>query len=166
MNGQEVAIRLMALVWSAQVFASAAASTPRRRARLAQSVAEHARRIPATLVYARSQNNNHLVTESAALYTAGAVLDNASWRAAWLALAESRAPAPDQHVRRVHPAQHQLSPPHASVCFVGGCDSSRASGELAAGDTRRARLAPRIGCSRCLIQPRARCQISAQTTGP
>jgi len=80
MNGQEVAIRLMALVWSAQVFAPAAASTPGRRGRLAQSVAQHARRLPATLVYARSQNNNHLVTESAALYTAGAALDNPSWR--------------------------------------------------------------------------------------
>ncbi len=80
MNGQEVGIRLMALVWSAQVLASATASTPARRARLARSIAQHARRIPATLVYARSQNNNHLVTEAAALYTAGAVLDNQSWR--------------------------------------------------------------------------------------
>jgi hypothetical protein len=79
MNGQEVAIRLMALVWCAQVFAPSAASSRRRRTRLARSIAEHAARIPPTLVYAR-QNNNHLVTEATALYLAGAALDHRSWR--------------------------------------------------------------------------------------
>ncbi|MBN1451222.1 MAG: hypothetical protein JW963_09425, partial [Anaerolineales bacterium] len=89
MNGQEVAIRLMAFVWAGQVFETppigggetAAASSPERRARLAQSVAAHAARIPPTLVYARAQNNNHLVTEAAALYTAGRALGHAGWRA-------------------------------------------------------------------------------------
>ena len=80
MNAQEVAIRLMALVWSAQVFASASFSTPARMRRLARSIALHAARIPPTLVYARSQNNNHLVTEATALYLAGAALDHADWR--------------------------------------------------------------------------------------
>jgi hypothetical protein len=87
MNGQEVAIRLMALVWAGQVFAASgvketeAGSSVERRARLAQSVAQHAARIPPTLVYARAQNNNHLVTEAAALYTAGRALGHAAWRA-------------------------------------------------------------------------------------
>ncbi len=52
----------------------------KRKQRLALSIALHAARIPPTMVYARSQNNNHLVTEAAALYTAGAVLDHRPWR--------------------------------------------------------------------------------------
>jgi len=79
MNGQEVAIRLMALVWCLQVFQRSASSTPRRITRLCRSIAEHAVRIPLTLPYARSQNNNHLVTEATALYLAGAALDNPRW---------------------------------------------------------------------------------------
>jgi hypothetical protein len=81
MNGQEVAIRLMALLWALHFFAPASASTPRRIARLTHSIALHAARIPPTLVYARAQNNNHLVTEAAALYLAGASLQRSSWEA-------------------------------------------------------------------------------------
>ena len=80
MNGQEVAIRLMSLLWAAELFGTAAASSAERTARLIQSVEEHARRLPPTLVYARSQNNNHLVTESAALYAAGSALGQSAWR--------------------------------------------------------------------------------------
>ncbi len=74
MSGQEVGLRLMSFVWAAQVFAKAEESTPARLAALAASTAAHAARIPATLLYARSQNNNHLLTESAALYTAALTL--------------------------------------------------------------------------------------------
>lgn len=85
MNGQEVAIRLMALVWAAQVFADSPRSTPERIRRLGESIAIHAGRIPPTLVYARAQNNNHLVSESAALFTASHALpdhpDANNWRA-------------------------------------------------------------------------------------
>ena len=80
MNGQEVAIRLMSLLWAAQVFQTASASSAERREQLVQSIAHHAARIPPTLIYARSQNNNHLVTESTALYTAGIALDQPRWR--------------------------------------------------------------------------------------
>lgn len=84
MNGQEVAIRLMTLVWAGQVFEAASVSSSDRRARLAHSIAAHASRIPLTLVYARAQNNNHLVTEAAGLYTAGLALpdhpDATDWR--------------------------------------------------------------------------------------
>ena len=45
---------------------------------LHQSILHHASRIPPTLVYARSQNNNHLVTEAAALYTAGLFFKNST----------------------------------------------------------------------------------------
>jgi len=74
MSGQEVALRLMAFVWAAQVFEAASVSTPERKIRLTASVAAHASRIPPTLVYARSQQNNHLLTESAGLLTAGLAL--------------------------------------------------------------------------------------------
>lgn len=81
MNGQEVALRMLAFVWAAQVFETATASSAERRGRLIQSIHAHAARIPPTLIYARSQNNNHLVTEAAALYTAGLFFDNRIWRA-------------------------------------------------------------------------------------
>ncbi len=80
MNGQEVAIRLMSLVWAEHVFESASATSAKRRGLLIQSIYAHASRIPPTLVYARSQNNNHLVTEAAAIYTAGLFLKNSAWR--------------------------------------------------------------------------------------
>ncbi|HUI88014.1 MAG TPA: heparinase II/III family protein [Anaerolineales bacterium] len=80
MNGQEVAIRLMNFVWAAHVFQAASVSTPERCGRLLRAISQHAARIPATLVYARSQNNNHLVTESAALFTAGLMFDRPGWR--------------------------------------------------------------------------------------
>lgn len=73
-SGQEVGLRLMAFTWAGQVFAKAAESSPARLAALAAATAVHAARIPATLLYARSQNNNHLLTEAAALYTAGLAL--------------------------------------------------------------------------------------------
>jgi len=91
-SGQEVALRLMALVWAAGAFAGSTASTPERMNRLAISVAAHAARIPPTLVYARSQNNNHLLSEAAGLFTAGLALPehpaSAGWRKlgwTWLA---------------------------------------------------------------------------------
>ncbi|MDK1119397.1 MAG: alginate lyase family protein [Anaerolineae bacterium] len=80
MNGQEVAIRMLAFVWASHVFESAAASSPERRAQLATSVATHAARIPPTLIYARAQNNNHLITEAAALYTVGRAFGNSKWQ--------------------------------------------------------------------------------------
>jgi len=83
-SAQEVALRLMAFAWSLQVFATSQHSSPERQARLASSIARHAARIPPTLVYARSQNNNHLLSEAAGLFTAGLALpahpQSARWR--------------------------------------------------------------------------------------
>ena len=49
-----------------------------------RSIASHAARIPSTLVYARSQNNNHLLSEAAGLFTASLALrdhpDADRWR--------------------------------------------------------------------------------------
>ena len=74
MNGQEVAIRLMVFVWAAQVFADSSESTKQRKNDLTRSIGEHAARITPTLLYARSQNNNHLISEAAGLYTAALAL--------------------------------------------------------------------------------------------
>lgn len=85
-SGQEAALRLMAFVWSAQVFAGSPGSTPERKAALARSVAAHASRIIPTLVYARSQQNNHLITEAAGLLTAGLALPDHPQASHWCAL--------------------------------------------------------------------------------
>ncbi len=82
-SAQEVALRLIAFVFAAQVFASSPHATPQRAALLAQSVADCADRIPPTLVYARSQNNNHLLTEAAGLYTAGLALPEIPQASSW-----------------------------------------------------------------------------------
>jgi hypothetical protein len=67
-------LRLIALVFTGSVFAMSKHTTPGRIAILAEAVANHANRIPPTLVYARAQNNNHLLSEAVGLYTAGVVL--------------------------------------------------------------------------------------------
>lgn len=67
MNGQEVALRLLTMLWAAQVFAPSPHTTPDRQQRLNAAILAHAHRIPPTLDYALSQNNNHLISEAAAL---------------------------------------------------------------------------------------------------
>jgi len=73
-SAQEAAIRLIALTYAVQIFALSQQTTPERVELIAWAIAIHAERIPPTLVYARSQNNNHLITEAVGLYTASAVL--------------------------------------------------------------------------------------------
>ena len=73
-SGQEVAFRLIAFTFAYQVFSSSVTSTPDRIERLSLAIADHAARIPATLIYARAQNNNHLISEAAGLITAGLCL--------------------------------------------------------------------------------------------
>ena len=75
-SAQEVALRLISLVFSYSVVSFSPHTTWARSRLLAEAIAEHAARIPATLAYAQAQNNNHLLTEAAGLYTAGAVLPN------------------------------------------------------------------------------------------
>lgn len=82
-SAQEVALRLVAWIFAAAIFASSPESTPARRMRLAQAVAEHAARIPITLPYARAQHNNHLVSEGLGLYAAGLALPAHPQAAAW-----------------------------------------------------------------------------------
>ena len=82
-SGQEVALRILAFTFALQVFDGAESTTPERCQNLLASIAEHARRIPPTLLYARAQNNNHLITESVGLYTAGCLLPDHPQAARW-----------------------------------------------------------------------------------
>ncbi len=83
-SAQEVALRLIALVFAAQIFANSPHSSAEQMKQLGWSIACHARRIPPTLVYARAQNNNHLLSEAAGLLTAGFALpehpDSVRWQ--------------------------------------------------------------------------------------
>jgi hypothetical protein len=73
-SAQEAALRLIAMAFSWQVFADSIHSTVERASLLWRTIAEHASRIPPTLSYARAQDNNHLLSEAAGLYTAAMVL--------------------------------------------------------------------------------------------
>lgn len=70
-SAQEVAIRLLAMVFVFFTTFRRLAESPRRLCELAQMIAAQAARIPPTLLYARAQANNHLLVEAVALYTAG-----------------------------------------------------------------------------------------------
>lgn len=72
--GQECGLRVVALCWSAGVFADAAATTPSRLQKLWSLVASLTERVRASLIYSVSQNNNHLLSEALALYVAGHAL--------------------------------------------------------------------------------------------
>lgn len=82
-SAQEVALRLIALVFSAQVFGNSPQSTSQRMQRLLGAIAFHAARIPATLPYARAQRNNHLLSEATGLFTAGTALRDLPFAAGW-----------------------------------------------------------------------------------
>lgn len=82
-SAQEVAIRMMALIFCDRILATSPSSEPENRNRLWQAIAEHAQRIPATLVYALAQNNNHLLSEAAGLYAAGLYLPEHPQANAW-----------------------------------------------------------------------------------
>lgn len=73
-SAQEVAVRLMAMVFSSRLLIEASSTSSERLDRLAEAIASHSQRIPPTLSYARAQNNNHLLTEAAGMLTASLVL--------------------------------------------------------------------------------------------
>ncbi|MBI3160742.1 MAG: alginate lyase family protein [Chloroflexi bacterium] len=82
-SAQEVALRLIGLSFSLSLFIESAHSTEARMKRAVAALAEHARRIPPTLIYARAQGNNHLLTEAAGLLTAAAALPDDPQAARW-----------------------------------------------------------------------------------
>lgn len=81
--GQEASFRAMACCFGLHCFASAAASSPERVARLAQMLAVTGRRIAGNLSYALSQSNNHGISEAAGLWTLGLLFPELTSAAAW-----------------------------------------------------------------------------------
>jgi hypothetical protein len=71
LSAQEAALRAMAWIFGLRGLAGAEPADSPRTIRLLAALGEHARRIEATLAYARAQNNNHLIAEAAGLYTIG-----------------------------------------------------------------------------------------------
>ncbi|MFQ5942226.1 MAG: alginate lyase family protein [Anaerolineales bacterium] len=71
-SGQEVALRLMALIflW----YALPQNDFPSQAGHVLAAMAAHAERIPPTLSYARAQRNNHLITEAVGLYGIGLLM--------------------------------------------------------------------------------------------
>jgi hypothetical protein len=91
-SAQEVALRLIAWVMSLHFLQPSVHSNPQALADISIAIADHADRIMATLSYAKAQNNNHLLSEAAGLYTAGTFLSNhpqaSKWREKGLSLFE------------------------------------------------------------------------------
>ena len=83
-SGQEIAIRIIILALLYKVFWQSPHSSFVRKRMLSNAIVAHAQRIPKTLIYARSQDNNHLITEAAGLYTAGILLKDHPCSAQWL----------------------------------------------------------------------------------
>jgi len=82
-SAQEIALRLMSLCLAARLVNAVQAPVEQDRALLSRLVASHAARIPLTSGYAKAQNNNHLISEAAGLYTAGILLPDHPAAARW-----------------------------------------------------------------------------------
>jgi len=82
-SGQEIANRLLALVFAFFAFSKALRERGDDLVELATMIAVHADRIPATLLYARAQENNHLLVEAIALYTAGVLFPEYKGAKSW-----------------------------------------------------------------------------------
>lgn len=72
-SAQEVALRTISWLFALSVFQESKISTPNRINLILQSNWQHFKRIPPTLDYARSQKNNHILSESLGLILAGDV---------------------------------------------------------------------------------------------
>lgn len=87
-SAQEVALRIFAFTFALHVFRSSFHTTEERKNQLALSVAAHAKRIQLTLIYARAQNNNHLLSEALGLITASYLLAEHPRSRQWRRLGE------------------------------------------------------------------------------
>lgn len=70
-SAQEVALRMIALICAYAGFSQEPEWEASFELELRTSIWQHAQRIPPTLLYARAQNNNHLLSEALGLYYAG-----------------------------------------------------------------------------------------------
>jgi hypothetical protein len=74
-SGQEAALRIIALSFAYHFFSQSAHVPGDLLSSIQSSIAVNAARIPPTLCYARSQRNNHLISEAVGLYTTGLLLE-------------------------------------------------------------------------------------------
>jgi hypothetical protein len=86
MSGQELAFRVMAWCFALYGFRHSPLSTTERVANLVAMIAVHSERIQRTLNYARSQKNNHALSEASALLTVGLVFPELRKSTRWEAL--------------------------------------------------------------------------------
>ena len=80
-SAQEVGMRAMMWIIAISAFHSSSFSTSQRLERLTTAIVHHVERILPTLNYARSQHNNHILSESLCLMLAGDFLANLHPRA-------------------------------------------------------------------------------------
>lgn len=86
-SAQEAAMRIVTWTMVFQVFRKSPATTAENIRLLSEAIWQHAARIPPTLTYARSQNNNHLLSEAVGLIAAGTAFSQKSKTAArWVKL--------------------------------------------------------------------------------
>lgn len=85
-SAQEAALRLIHLCLAVNEMRTARASHPQRMQHLTRTLAEHAERIPPTLVYASSQQNNHLLSEAVGLVTAATFIPAHPHAGRWMEL--------------------------------------------------------------------------------
>ena len=82
-SAQEVALRLISLIFAYQVFSLSPHTTVAHSRLLLEAVAVHAARIPLTWPYAHAQDNNHLLSEAAGLLTASLALPHHPHASRW-----------------------------------------------------------------------------------
>lgn len=84
--GQEVAFRLMALLTGVMTVSELPCSTPQRLAQAELLCWQSAKRIEANLNYARSQENNHALSEAVGLWTVGLLFPEFPEASRWIAV--------------------------------------------------------------------------------
>lgn len=82
--GQETTFRVMAWCFGLYGFAKSPSTTPERLAHLAAMIAAQAERIAGNFNYARSQKNNHGISEAVGLWTVGLLFPEFSQAEMWL----------------------------------------------------------------------------------
>lgn len=87
-SAQEAAFRLISLVFAWHVFSSLKSADISQSITLGKAIAVHANRIPPTMIYARAQNNNHLISEAAGLITAALALPRHPNAERWIKIGE------------------------------------------------------------------------------
>jgi len=93
--GQEASFRVMALCFAFYIFRECESTSAERIACVLRMIGAHARRISAYTSYARSQKNNHAISEGVGLWTIGLLFPELSgaerWKADGRRLVESEA---------------------------------------------------------------------------